>query len=169
MPRLFFAVWPDAEAAKRLATLAGAVVGRIGGRAVPADNIHLTLAFLGDVPEERVPQLESIARSVPGRIFNLRLDRLGSFKQARVGWIGCEAMHPDLVALERELAQGLRAAGFGLDDRPFAPHVTLARKIERRLGPEATEPIEWRANAFELVRTEFGKGRYSRLAAFTLE
>jgi 2'-5' RNA ligase len=72
------------------------------------------------------------------------------------------------VALESALAAGLRDAGFSLDDRPYAPHVTLARHARMKIAGE-TEPVEWRADAFELVRTEFGKGRYSRLAAFALD
>ena len=168
MPRLFLAIWPDDAAAKRLSSLAADAAKRTGGRAVPGANIHLTLAFLGDVPEARVPEIEAIARSVTAPTFQVSLDELGSFRKAKVAWIGCSTVPAVLACLERDLTQGLRAAGFALDDRPYAPHVTLVRKIDRRLGPETAEAIEWRASAFELVRTEFGKGSYSRLAAYSL-
>jgi 2'-5' RNA ligase len=166
--RLFFAVWPDERASGQLARLAEEVAVKSGGRAVPGANIHLTLAFLGDVAESRIPELEAIARRIHVPAFPMRLDRLGSFRKAQVAWVGAETPPPGLVALESALAAGLREAGFSLDDRPYAPHVTLDRHARTRIAGEAG-PVEWRAGAFELVRTEFGKGRYSRLAAFALD
>ena len=164
--RLFFAAWPDGPAASALSTLAIEVAERCGGRPVPEANIHLTLAFLGDVPEARMPELEAIAQAVRFPAFELALDRLGSFRRARVAWIGCGVVPPGLLSLESDLSARLRDAGFPLEDRPYAPHVTLARKAAHAVRHEGVAAIPWKAGSFELVQTEFGKGRYRRLAVF---
>ena len=168
MSRLFFAVWPDDAAREKLAALAAEVVAEAGGRAVPAANVHLTLEFLGEVEEGRIPGLHAAADSVAGRAFELRLDRLGSFRRARVGWAGCARPPDRLLELQRELATALAAAGFALEDRPYAPHVTLARKIERPVRARELAPIAWRAHELALVLSESGKARYTTIASWRL-
>ena len=62
-----------------------------GGRATPTESIHLTLEFLGNVEPERVPLVERIAGEVRAGPFRVVLDRIGSFRRARVAWAGSAA------------------------------------------------------------------------------
>ena len=55
--RVFFALWPDADARVALAALAREIAARTKGRAPPAANLHMTLAFIGEVPPERIGAL----------------------------------------------------------------------------------------------------------------
>lgn len=164
--RLFFAIWPDDLARAALAGLAGQIVQQAGGRATPAENIHLTLEFLGAVEQERVALLQRVAAEVRGRRFRIRLDRVGSFRRARVGWAGSENPPPQLIALQAQLDARLRENGFALEEREYSPHATLARKIERPLPRARIDAIEWPVGEFALVVS--AAGRYTTLASWPL-
>lgn len=164
--RLFFAIWPDDAARAALAELAGQIVEVAGGRATPAQSIHLTLEFLGAVEPERAALLQRIAAEVRGRRFRIRLDRVGSFRRARVGWAGSEKPPRQLVALQAQLNARLRENGFALEEREYSPHATLARKIERPLPRARIDAIEWPVGEFALVVS--AAGRYTTLASWPL-
>jgi RNA 2',3'-cyclic 3'-phosphodiesterase len=107
--------------------------------------LHVTLAFLGQQPEERLDVLEQVGRSAAGASEPgvLRLGQAGSFgprREPRVLWIGLDGDLPALLALQARLATALRGAGFELEDRPFSPHITLAR---RRDGARSAGPPDW--------------------------
>lgn len=166
MARLFFAVWPDAGAAARLAALAGEVAIVCGGKPVPAGKIHLTLAFLGETAPDRALEAVEVARAVRFAPLGLVLDSVGSFRAARVAWAGSLAPQIGLEALQADLAARLRAAGFALEDRPFATHVTLSRRVLRAVPRARIDPIAWTVDAFTLVRSETGTGRYEVVESF---
>lgn len=166
--RLFFAIWPDARAADALARLAVEVAGRTGGRATPAGKIHLTLAFLGEVASERAADAAAAGGGLHARPFQLAFDTLGWFRGARVAWIGCSQPAPELLALQAALAAGLRDRGLDLEDRPFAPHVTLARKVRRSVSRAPIAPIAWEASEITLVQSGAGTGRYVTIGRWAL-
>ncbi len=135
--RFFYALRPDAATAERLAALAAQVAARWGGRAFVADDLHLTLAFVGMRPIDEQPSLEAILRGLPSRLVAgadpqrppLALSRLGSFGHG-VLWIGPPAREgpPDFVhRLADEVRARLRAARIDFDDRPLKLHATLVR------------------------------------------
>jgi RNA 2',3'-cyclic 3'-phosphodiesterase len=100
----------------------------------PPDLLHITLRFIGDVPETRLPAVMGAAQEAAGRAapFSLTLSHLGSFPTARkprVIWIGLEAGEglDALNELFADIEAGLLARGFPAETRPFSPHVTLAR------------------------------------------
>jgi len=145
-----------------------ALAGRTGGKPVPAGKIHLTLAFLGDVDEARLEPAKLAAAALRESGFEMVLDQAGSFRGARVAWAGCAVVPAGLARLQASLAGALAAQGFVLEDRPFAAHVTLVRKVARPLAPEAAAPIRWRARELSLVRSELGTGRYRPEGAWDL-
>ena len=166
MPRLFFAIWPDVAARERLAALAADVAQVARGKAVPAANLHLTLAFLGEVEAARLALLPEIAAGIEAGAFSLRFDRVGSFPRARVSWAGCAKAPAELVHLQSALARELAARGFALEERPFAPHLTLARKAVTALPPARIEPIQWSVAEFALVTSR--AGRYETVSSWRL-
>jgi RNA 2',3'-cyclic 3'-phosphodiesterase len=149
-----------------LAGVGTRLVQLAGGRATPAGNIHLTLAFLGEVAAARVPLLHRIAGEARGRRFRLALDRVGSFRRARVAWAGADQPPRQLMALQAELSGRLRENGFELEERGYSPHATLARKIERAVPRARIEVIEWPVAEYALV--ESAAGRYTTLASWRL-
>ena len=104
-------------------------------RWVPAESLHLTLAFLGELDDARLAEAEQ-ATEVAAREaspFALHLTRPGSFGPARsprVLWAGVSGAGADLAALgnaQARLAAGLELRDFPPEERPFSPHLTLAR------------------------------------------
>jgi 2'-5' RNA ligase len=98
--------------------------------------LHVTLAFLGEQPEERLDVLQSVGAAAAGASSPrlLSLGEAGSFgprRAPRVLWVGLDGDLAALQTVQSKLDSGLRAAGFGLEDRPFRPHVTLARRREK--------------------------------------
>ena len=168
MARLFFALWPDGPAVEALAALARDLATASGGKPVPPAKIHLTLAFLGDVDEQRVGEAIRAPEGERAPAFEMSLDSVGSFRGARVAWAGCRKVPAALADLQSGLAGALASLGFALDERPYTPHVTLARKIVRPIPPGPAGAIRWRATQLALVRSELGKGSYTTLKAWPL-
>lgn len=97
------------------------------------ENLHLTLAFLGDCPPSAIPRIRRAMESAAGTAesFSLTLDRMGRFRRpgADLWWAGIKKQ-PALTRLAENLQQTLRAAGFSLEERPFAAHLTVARQVD---------------------------------------
>lgn len=128
--RLFVAVPlpPDiAAAAARVLPASGAL------RHVRAENMHVTLAFLGAVPDDRLAAAVAAVRSAGARqrSFTASVDRLGRFPEhdgvPRVVWLGIGDGADALGALASSVRDELRARELPFDAKPFEPHVTLAR------------------------------------------
>ncbi|MBK7659489.1 MAG: hypothetical protein IPJ28_10195 [Betaproteobacteria bacterium] len=71
-----------------------------------------------------------------------------------MAWAGPSVLPAELDRLQSALESGLRAAGFALDERPFAPHLTLARRTVNPAPEAATAPVAWRVGRFALVRSQ---------------
>ena len=173
MARVFLALWPSPESARQLADVAESFATRAGGRATSQENIHVTLAFIGDVPVKRLADLERAAREVRGEAFALKLDRFGIWRHNRIFWAGCSVLPPALAELSAALGAALPAAGFAVADawRTFTPHVTLVRKmvaLDAAL-PEC-ELAAWNNRQFVLARsTRSAEGSsYRTIAEFPL-
>ena len=166
MPNHFFALCPDAPAALALESLGRDLAERCGGKPVPQAKIHLTLAFLGSIDTGRVLEAQATGATLSGEAFDVAFDVVGWFKGARVAWAGCSNPAPALVELQQRLAEALRRGGFVLDDRPYTPHLTLARRVARPVTRAAIARIGWRATQLRLMRTE--AGRYATLASWEL-
>ena len=151
--RLFFAVWPAPDIQQALGERARELKQECGGRAIPADNIHLTLVFLGDVERPRQPQVEAIAAAVPGLRFDLAIDRVDYWKHNRIVWAGVARCPEALQALVMMLERTLSAEGFRLDRRPYVPHITLLRNARRAPRQGALPGIAWPVNRFALVES----------------
>jgi 2'-5' RNA ligase len=98
---------------------------------VPPDKQHLTLKFLGSVPEERLDRVVALADRVAQahRVLSMQVGGLGAFpnfRRARVVWIGVE-QEARLELLHHDLEIAGEAEGFEIEGRAFRPHVTLAR------------------------------------------
>jgi len=162
--RLFFALWPDEEIRREIVARRERL-GRVSRRQVPAHNLHLTLVFLGNLANERVTGLETLAEAVQAPPSSLTLDRFGWFPRPRVLWLGGEAPAA-LARLQAQLHRRVLESGIRLDDRPFRPHVTLFRQVIRRPELPGPEPLIWPVRDFVLVESLPGRpyrvvGRWS--------
>jgi RNA 2',3'-cyclic 3'-phosphodiesterase len=143
--RLFVALEPP-DAVRRRIVRAAAELRRAAGRAeadvrwVAPENLHLTLQFLGGVPEERVPVLAAAleAAAAGSRPLTLEVTGAGGFPNARrprVVWLGMAGDVPALAAMVDDLGRRLAPLGFPPEARPFSPHLTLGRARDQRGAP----------------------------------
>ncbi len=168
--RTFFALAPSGETRITLARLAGGLAQRTKGRATEPASIHLTLAFVGDVDGNGLDALQDIGEALPREGFDLVLDATGGFARPRVAWVAPSLIPAALSRLQSELALALAAGGFRLEERNFAPHLTVARKCEEVPSREGILPIPWRIDAVRLWATapRLGPRRYEELAVWPL-
>ncbi len=127
--RLFIAINFDDETKARMLDVQDRLRAKGRGRFTTPENLHLTLAFLGEVDEARLPSLKDVMSSLTVPRMELRFSHVGCFRRdSELWWIGAEA-DPSLMKLQRELISGLKAAGFSPDEKRFRPHITLARDM----------------------------------------
>jgi 2'-5' RNA ligase len=130
-------------------------------------SLHLTLKFLAAIPETSVPDLSAAAsRAVAGlRSFSIRLEQSGVFPQhgpPRVLWLGVNDVAGRLVELHARLEDEAAKEGFEKDERPFHPHLTIARlrqpRSARTLADEHKqmefEPVEIAVSELLVIRSE---------------
>jgi RNA 2',3'-cyclic 3'-phosphodiesterase len=170
--RVFFALWPDADASERLAALAREVAARTGGRAPPSASLHVTLAFIGEVPNQRIDALRAIGAAVAASAapFALTLDCTGTFRRTGITWAGTSHLPPPLAELARNLFDALAAQDFAVERRPFSPHVTLARRCKAPEVGKLPAPIGWKVARLALDASVSASGalRYRDLATWLL-
>ncbi len=106
------------------------------GRHVPEDNLHLTLAFLGDAESATLETLNDLIETAPLPRATIAFDGLGTFAEMERGLVFA-AVKPDdgLTLLHGILAHMARVAGADLPRRRFRPHVTLMRANRQPKGP----------------------------------
>ena len=138
---------------------------------VSAENLHLTLLFLGNQPMSQIPllsqQAERVLDAQATAPFAIQLDHLGLFAKAKVAWMAPSQPPEPLLRLEAELRAALAAVGIGVEDRPYRPHVTLLRKATRLLAGTVT-PITLQATALHLYESRSTPDgvRYIQLASW---
>lgn len=150
--RLFVGIRLPDGVRRRLAAIQDALReprARIGW--VRPENLHVTIAFLGDVPADHIADwsraLDAAAGGVPG--FDMGIERLGRFGtpgNPKVIWAGPGATPPGLAAVRANVAAVCRGFGIRVEDRPFSAHVTLGR-VRSAAGAEA---VVRRLEAFPL-------------------
>jgi RNA 2',3'-cyclic 3'-phosphodiesterase len=151
---------------------------------VAPDNLHVTLKFLGAVPETRIESVAGALRDagLAVRSFEARIRGLGAFPsigRPRVVWAGVTDGASEMTELARRVDIALTALGFVPEERPFSPHVTLGRMRRPEGNGALTDALE-RATARDygriqvpsafLMRSQLGPrgARYSELVAVRL-
>ncbi|HWE22324.1 MAG TPA: RNA 2',3'-cyclic phosphodiesterase [Myxococcales bacterium] len=133
--RLFFSV-PLPEKARTAAAAVLRTMQRAAGEKAPLswtreEQLHFTIAFLGELPEDALPRLTAAAAPCAElRSFNLELRGAGAFpnpRRPRVLWLGVGDGAQQLEQVAGRLCGGLREGGFTLEERPFRGHLTVAR------------------------------------------
>jgi 2'-5' RNA ligase len=135
--RLFFASWPPAGTATALSGWAREAQRACGGRATRPETIHLTLAFLGDVPPGKARACAQAIR-LPGCV--LAIEQARYWGHNRIVWVGPLETPPELSALSSALGEARR----------FAAHVTLLRNARPATLP-AVPALDWPVREFVLV------------------
>jgi len=139
MPRLFISINCDDKVRNQLLYVQEKIKSQSlkGSFSLP-ENLHLTLVFLGETPEDKIQPIASVIENAlkpPVDPFTLAFSTTGCFKHGNkeLWWIGTERNDPRLVVLKtirQRIADGLSSEGINFDNRPFNPHITLGRELK---------------------------------------
>lgn len=155
--RLFVAIDLPEEAK---ASLAGLGTKLTDARRVPAEQLHLTLRFIGDVDAATLEEIKTALGAITCRPFPLEVRGVGHFPRSRfprVFWVGVEPS-PLLMQLQQEVELAVQTAGIPAEARPFSPHITIAR---------LKDPSPGQLHRFEEERAGFDAGAFT-ITAFHL-
>jgi 2'-5' RNA ligase len=179
--RVFFAVWPDTAVQRRLDDLATQLENSCGGRKVRAENIHLTLLFLGDVKVSQLDALCQIASEVQGdgaQAFDFVVDEVRNWKHNHITYAGLSKTPQELLNLVFALQRKLSTAGFSFDQQAYVPHITLVRKAKLPIPsigpgtdlPDGMQPVIWSVGEWVLVKSGQANGRsgYTTIGRWSL-
>ena len=171
--RLFVALTLERSARREIMRLQENMWGKDGKGLTRPENLHLTLAFLGETDPERVEDIcwamEKVRMQPPKLVF----DRIGVFKQSAgdIWWLGIKENKP-LEELQFRLADNLAYKGFKLEERKFVPHLTLARKSRPNYVPKnerLDRPICSQVSFVSLMRSDQIDGKRVYTPLYTTE
>lgn len=166
--RLFIAINPPEPETRRLTTALYRLAAQdVAVRWVDAASVHITLKFLGEVPDQRLPAvhaaLEEAVLDTPA--FVVSLGGLGAFPslaRPNIFWLGVQGP-PELLAVQQRIEDAMSRLGFEKEDRPFHPHITLGRvrkdgrvpdrKRMDRMAADFDYKGEFRVQSVDLMRS----------------
>lgn len=156
--RVFFAIWPDCAAQAQMAGLTKRLsLSLCNGRDMKAENIHLTLVFVGEIEPNTLEALRMVADGIKGsvvRAFDFAVEEIRYWKHKRIVYAAPTSAPRELLDLVNALSSGLAAAGFSLEQRVYAPHITLMRNASCQTVPQLAAPIVWQVREWMLVTSE---------------
>lgn len=170
--RLFFGLSLPPDIRLAAAACAAQAQAAIPGRYAPAENYHITLAFIGEVSEDRLPDAHAVLESAVCRFPAPRITLLAPdhFGRAQNGILILRAASdPPLEPLHDLLIRSLISSGLPADPGPFAPHITLARHADVTRGlPRVPEPLSFaarKAHVYLSARNQDGVLAYTPIAS----
>jgi len=149
--RVFIAIDIDKAIRKGLADLQTELRSKVDIKKsdvkwVNAENVHLTLKFLGEIKDKDVVEVCNITKEVAGRhkSFEMDVESVGYFggRSARVLWIGIGKGSENLLELQKDLEQQLDPAGWPTEKRQFSGHLTLCRIRNSKAGVKLAQISE---------------------------
>ena len=151
--RLFFALWPTASLQQEIQRATRSSLQICKGRILPAEKLHITLAYFGSADADTRQCLEQAADNVVANRFSLPLSELGFWKRPKVTWLAPSATPTELLELVMQLNRLLIPCGYQPETRAYLPHMTLVRKAQRTPEPPQIEPLPWQVDSFALIES----------------
>lgn len=158
--RLFFAVTPPEPLQQSLVKWRADQFPAEAGRPVAAANLHLTLAFPGDVSAEKQATLMRLASRIRQPGFQLTLDDAGHWPRSGVVWLGPARSPRGLLQLAEMLRAQAARSGCQQSPQPFHPHITLLRNARGKVAiPPPGFSWHFPVTHFTLYASCFSQGR----------
>ena len=168
--RLFIAINFSNATRNRLLALRDELrTGSEAGNFTSPENLHITLAFLGECNMKQAAAIRNAMDSVSFEPFDVRIERVGRFGggQGEALWWAGASVNKALSDLHGALSDNLTTAGFSLDTRKFSPHITLGRRVVTDAVPWRIEPFGETAHKIDLMKSERIDGRLTYTATYT--
>ena len=134
------------------------------------ENLHLTLAFLGECDARQAAATKKAIAAVEFAPLEITIDRVGRFRRdgGDIWWAGVRET-PALMTLQRDLTEQLLAAGFALERRRYSPHITLGREVVTDAAPWKIELFGETISRVDLMKSELVQGKLTYTAIFAKE
>lgn len=151
--RIFFGLWPDDRQRDQLRNVISPVAKLVEGNAIFRGEWHVTLAFIGEYPEEMIPFLQVAANEIAFEPFRLRFDKAEFWPRPKVAVLSAQSVPAELERLVEALNSMLLDAGVAVETGNYRPHITIVRRARQfetqRLAQAAV--VEW--TGFELIES----------------
>ena len=153
--RLFVAIELSNEMKSSITqTMHGLKKAGVKGSYVPSQNLHLTLAFIGEV--KRNAAVKEALQTVKIKPFRLSLSEMGTFGDLL--WVGLKG-NQGLSAVVRDVRGALDAAGIDYDKKKFVPHITIIRKMNGNWKSVPAPKGEMMVKKISLMKSEVKDGK----------
>ncbi len=150
LTRYYFALRPAADLRKKLMRVADSLTLQ-SGVVLPPDQLHITLAHVGDVRAPRLVDLRRAAAELAFERVELELTRIEYWPEVKLAALVCDRRPEGLLRFVRTLHTALKRLGVIHHDFEYHPHVTLAEEVNEDVSLALSRPIYWRADHFVLV------------------
>ena len=133
--RIFIGIPFSGENKKDLGKIQKTIIEKSrGGRFSDPKNFHLTVKFIGEVEDEKLPEIIEVLKKTAKEesAFRLTLQGFGTFPKGKtcIPWLGVDKGLEDLVQLQEKIETALEEVGYKKESRPFHPHMTFGRKVQ---------------------------------------
>ena len=130
------------------------------------DNLHLTLAFIGECNSKETDKIKSVMDTIIFNPFETVIEKLGTFSHNTLWWAGvCE--NKPLMDLQHEITHKLALCGFETDNRKYRPHITIGREVVTDTTPQKIEPFGETVKSIDLMKSERINGKLTYTAIYT--
>ena len=173
--RLFIAVLLDEENKKRVYDLTQNLRRKtLSGNTTRRENLHLTLTFIGEVPDSTYRKVCAVMDVLKSEPFTLTFSEFGKFGQGEESlyWLGAQ-YNEKLIALQKQLTEALCANQIPVDQKAFKPHITLGRRMvmdesfsEREFAAQIV-PVMQKVKAISLMKSERINGKLTYTPVYT--
>ncbi len=167
--RLFFGLCPPAATRRQIADFLHA--NPAPAKAVPPQNWHVTVLFVGEVDPGVCCRLKQLVLPDLPPAFMLRLERCGWWPRPQVGWLAPSQPPGPLMQLHAITQRAVLALGLALEKRPYRPHLTVWRKLAQPWHCARPPCIKWPVSELHLMRSFLsldGPPQYRSLASWPL-
>ncbi len=156
--RVYFALWPDPALRAELSAAVAPVLTGLGGRPVQPANLHLTLEFIGAVAASQLDRLLALGATLSWPAVTLTLDYPEWWRGSQALVLRVLAPAEPLLALQAALRRRIAELGLAVDDRPYRPHVTIAREVAAQPAHATPVSVAWRAATVALIESHPAPG-----------
>ncbi|MGI9205103.1 MAG: RNA 2',3'-cyclic phosphodiesterase [Woeseiaceae bacterium] len=156
--KLFFALWPSHRQRELLRDTINPVLSDIEGNPVDRRNWHVTLVFVGDFPEEKIPGLQAAVDVINAGEIRLRFDTLTFWQRPKIACMHAKIIPPELSQLVESLQKALLPFGYTPEERVYRPHITVSRRARMFQDVRLARPVELLWTDFELVESIAQRG-----------
>lgn len=156
--RLFFGLWPDDRQRDQLRNAISPIAKLVEGSAVYRGEWHVTLTFIGDCEERRIPELQQAASAIVVAPFRLRFERAEFWPRPKIAVLVAQAVPAELEQLVVSLNSVATDAGVLVETQSFRPHITIVRRARPFETQRLAQPIMVEWSGFELIESVSDRG-----------